>query len=69
MINAGAAAYWVVGTSKVTGVADANVALGVVTEDAGTNVGTVNVKLGYSNAALAAAIAALTARVVVLENA
>ena len=69
VINAGAAAFWVVATKKVSGVADANFPLGVVTESAGTDVASVYVRLGYSNTALAAALAALDARVVVLENA
>ena len=65
----GAAAYWDAVAKKITNVATANLLLGVVTETAGTDATTVNVKLVVPSGALAAALAALDARVTTLESA
>jgi predicted RecA/RadA family phage recombinase len=68
-INQGDAAYWDSVTSKVTTVAGSNLLLGICVVTAGTSETTCSVKLTVPSGALAAALAALAARVTVLEGA
>jgi predicted RecA/RadA family phage recombinase len=66
-IDQGAAAYWDAVTGKVTTVAASNLLLGVCVVTAGTSETTCRVKLAVPSGALAAALAALDARVTALE--
>ena len=68
-INQGAAAYFDSVAKKITATAGSNLLLGICTETAGSDDTTCKVRLGVPSDVLAAALTALDARVVVLENA